>query len=217
MFELGGVTVTWGMVALALVLVAGAVWLTWRGPYVVAALVALIGAVHAVAYGTAYLDPARLASVRGTAFDLARAGFLAGAGALDTAFTTIGWALSRGFDALSTTTMPGATVSVLEFATFLLAVVVTSAVVCGLLLWIVRWADGTPLGVWLAGLGVVFGMTGILWTWLPFGIAETTALHALLIVAAVLVGVIGGGYAITAVTADEPPTLGARERVRAER
>ncbi|MDL5362603.1 hypothetical protein [Halalkalicoccus sp. NIPERK01] len=217
MFELGGVTVTGGMVALALVLVAGAVWLTRRVPYVVVALVALIGAVHAVAYGTAYLDPARLASVRGTAFELARDGFLAAAGALDTAFAAIGWALSRGFDFLSTTTMPGATVSVLEFATFLLAVVVASAVVCGLLLWIVQWADGTPLGVWLAGLGVVFGMTGILWTWLPFGIAEATALHALSIIAAVLVGVIGGGYAITVVTADEPPTLGVRERVRAER
>lgn len=216
MFELGGVTVTWGMIVLALAIVAGAVWLTWRVPCVVAALAALIGAVHAVAYGTAYLDPARLANARGNAMELARAAFLAAADALDTAFGAIRRALSWGFATLGDTPMPETSISVLEFVTFLLAVVVASAIVCGLLIWIVRWADGTPLGAWLAGLGVIFGATGILWTVLPVGIAEATALHVLSIVAAILVGAIAG-YAITVVTTDESPTLGVRERVRSDR
>lgn len=191
MFELGGMTVTWGTLVLIALLTAGIAWFAWRGPYAVVALGVLIGAVHAVAYWTEYLDAAAVADVRGTVAELAVEAFLAAAAGLDALFAAIGWVL----DWLAGISMPAASVSVLEFGSFLLAVALAGALVCAALVGIVRWADGTPIGAWLAGLGVVFGASGVLWTWLPMGIAEMAALHALLIAVALLVGIGVGALA----------------------
>lgn len=196
MFELGGVTVTWGVVALAMALAAGAAWLAWRGPYAVVALGLLVGAVHAVAYWTEYLDAAAVASARKTVIELSVGAFFAVAGALDTLFAAIREAVEWVLDALAGVSMPATSVSVLEFGSFLLAVALASALVCATLVRIVRWADGTPLGAWLAGLGVVLGASGVLWTWLPLGIGEMAALHALLIAVAAAAGTGVGALAV---------------------
>ncbi|ADJ14593.1 hypothetical protein C497_04392 [Halalkalicoccus jeotgali B3] len=205
------------MAVLALALVAGAVWLVRRWPYAVLVVVGLVGAVHALAYGTAYLDAARVTSARETAIELAREGFLVAAAGLDAAFGTVRELIAAGLAVLDGTPMPAASTSVLEFVAFLLGAVVVSGLVAGAVLWIVHWADGTPLGAWLAGLGVVFGATGILWTWLPMGLAEMNAIYAVAIVAAILAGVVGAGYAISALTATDSPTIGPRKRIRADR
>lgn len=213
MFELGGTTVTWGAVVLALCVVATTAWLVRRHPRIVAAVLTIVAAVHAVAYTTAYLDPARLASARNAAIELAIAAFLAVAGALDAAFAAIRLAIERLLDALADISMPGiASVSVLEFGVFLLALTIVSALVCGTLIRITRWTDGTPLGEWLAALGVVFGAFGIVWTWLPMPVVELTALHALLVGGAIVAGCAVGALATRA-----EPMLVVRRRVRAYR
>lgn len=213
MFELGGTTVTWGAVVLALCVIATTAWIVRRHPRIVAAVLTIIAAVHAVAYTTAYLDPARLASARNAAIELAIAAFLAVAGALDAAFTAIRRAIERLLDGLAAISMPGiASVSVLEFGVFLLALTIVSALVCGTLIRITRWTDGTPLGEWLAALGVVFGAFGIIWTWLPMPVVELTTLHALLVGGAIVAGCAVGALATRA-----EPMLVVRRRVRAYR
>lgn len=212
MFELGGVTVTWGAVVLGICLVAAAGWVLWRRPLAVVAPAVLIAGVHVLAYATTYLDPTRLASARETAIELSTAAFLSIAGALDTVFAATRRAIVWLLETLDAVSMPGAAVSVLEFGGFLLAAAVVSALVCGSLVRIVRWANGEPLGGWLAGLGVVFGASGLLWTWLPVPLAEFAALHALLVVGAIGVGVALGAVATAGSTA---PAV--RERVRAYR
>lgn len=213
MFELGGTTVTWGMVALALCMAAATAWVVWRHPRVVALVLAVIAAVHAVAYWTAYLDAARLANARNAAIELASAAFLAVANGLDIAFAAIRGAIARLLDGLAGVSMPGiATVSVLEFVTFLLGLTVVSALVCGVLVRITRWSDGTALGEWLAALGVVFGAFGVVWTWLPVPAAELSAVHALLIGGAIVAGCAVGALATRA----EPIPV-VRRRVRTYR
>ncbi len=212
MFELGGVTVTWGAIVLGLCLVAAAGWVLWRRPLAVVVPAVLIAGVHVLAYATTYLDPARLASARETAIGLSTAAFLAVAGALDAVFAATRRAVVWLLEALDAVSMPGAAVSVLEFGGFLLAVAIVSALVCGALVRIVRWADGEPLGGWLAGLGVVFGASGVLWTWLPVPLATLAALHALLVVVAIVVGVALGALATGGSTV---PAV--RERVRTYR
>lgn len=213
MFELGGTTVTWGAAVLALCLVATTAWVVRRHPRVVAVVLTIVAAVHAVAYETAYLDAARLASARSAAIELASAAFLAVANGLDVAFAAIRRTIEWLLDGLAGISMPGIeSVSVLEFGTFLLALTAVSALVCGALVWITRWADGTPLGEWLAALGVVFGAFGVLWTWLPVPVAELTALHALLVGGAIVVGCAVGALATRA-----KPILVVRRRVRAYR
>lgn len=211
MFELSGVTITGGMVVLAIAIGSIAAWIVRRRPYAVAALGVLIGAVHAVAYGTEYLDTATVASARGTAVDAAIGAFVTVAGALDDVFAATRWAIDRTLDALAATSMPETSVSVLEFGTFLLGMVVISALVCGALARIARWTDGTPIGEWLAALGVVFGAAGVVWTWLPIPVGELTPLHALLVVGALGAGVAAAAVAIRV----RMPTL--RRRVRAHR
>lgn len=212
MFELGGVTVTPGVIVLTLCLVAAVGVTLWRRPLVIAVPVVLVVGVHAIAYATTYLDAARLASVRETAIELSTAAFLAAAGALDAVFAAIRRAIAWLLEALDAVSMPGTAVSVLEFGGFLLAAAVVSALVCGALVRIVRWADGEPLGGWLAGLGVVFGASGLLWTWLPVPLAEFAALHALLVAGAIVVGA-----ALGAVAAGGSTAPAVRERVRAYR
>lgn len=213
MIEPGGVSVTWGVVVLTICVVATAAWIVRRHPRVVAALLALVGAVHAVAYGTAYLDAARLADVRSAAIDLAATAFLGLAGALDAVFAAAGRSIAGVLDALAGVSMPGAgPVSVLEFGSFLLAMVVVSALVCGALVRISRWTDEAPLGEWLAGLGVVFGAVGIAWTLLPVPAVELSTLHALLIV-----GAVGVGALVAAVATRAEPVLAMRRHVRADR
>lgn len=212
MFELGGVTVTWGAIVLGLCLVAATGWVLWRRPLAVVVPAVLIAGVHVLAYATTYLDAARLASIRETAVGLSIAAFLAVAGALDVVFAAIRRTIVWLLEALDAVSMPGAAVSVLEFGGFLLAAMIVSALVCGALVRIVRWADGEPLGGWLAGLGVVFGAIGVLWTWLPVPLAELAALHALLVVVAIVVGVALGALATGGSTA---PAV--RERVRTYR
>lgn len=211
MFELGGVTVTWGIGVLALVLVTIVVSVAWRRPSVIVAVGGLIGVVHAVAYWTAYLDAAEVASGRETAIELSIDAFLIVAGAIDTALAAIGRAIEWTLDALANVTMPAASVSVLEFGTFLLAVAVVSALVCGALIRIARWTTGAPIGEWLAALGVVFGASGILWTWLPVPIGELAVIHALLVA-----GALGAGAAIAAI-AIRVSTPALRKRVHAHR
>lgn len=213
MFELGGTTVTWGAVVLALCVVATTAWMVRRHPRVVAVLLTIVAAVHAVAYTTAYLDAARLTSARNAAIELAVAAFLGVANGLDVAFAAIRRAIDRLLDGLASASMPGiASVSILEFGVFLLGLTVVSALVCGVLIRITRWTDGTALGEWLAALGVVFGAFGIVWTWLPIPVAELTALHALLVGS-----VIVAGCAVGALVARTEPILGVRRRVRAYR
>jgi hypothetical protein len=209
MFELWGITVTGGTVVLALVLVAIIARIAWGRPLAILAVGGLIGAVHAVAYWTAYLDAAALASVRETAADVSVGAFFAVAGAIDAVFAAVGRAITWVIDALAGVSMPETSVSVLEFGTFLLAIVVVSALVCGALIRIARWTTGTPIGEWLAGFGVVFGAIGILWTLLPVPVGELTAIHALLVAVALIAGV-----AIVAV-AVRIPTPALRKRVRA--
>lgn len=211
MFELWGTTVTGGMVALALALVAIVARIAWGRPLAVLAVGGLIGVVHAVAYWTPYLDAAAVASVRETTIELSVAAFFAVAGAIDTAFAAVARAVGWAIDALAGIEMPASSVSVLEFGTFLLAVAVVGALVVLSLLRITRWTTGTPIGEWLAGFGVVFGAIGILWTWLPVPIGEVTAVHALLVAVA-----LGAGVAIVAV-AVRIPTPALRKRVRAHR
>ncbi|MFC6903854.1 hypothetical protein [Halalkalicoccus tibetensis] len=196
MFELGGMTVTWGTLVLVALLTAGIAWFAWRGPYAVVALGALIGGIHAVAYWTEYLDAAAVADVRGTVAGLAVEAFLVAAAGLDTLFAATGTAIGWLLDWLAGISMPAASVSVLEFGSFLLAVTLAGALVCASLVRIVRWAEGTPIGAWLAGLGVVFGASGVLWTWLPIGIGEMAALHALLIAVALVAGIGVGALAV---------------------
>lgn len=213
MFELGGTTVTWGVIVLTLCIVAVTAWVVRRHPRIAAVLLALIAAVHAVAYGTTYLDAARLANVRNIAIELAIAAFFAVAGGLDAGFAAIRRAIAWLLDGLAAVSMPGiASVSILEFGGFLLAVAVVSALVCGALIRITRWTDGTPLGEWLAALGVVFGAFGVVWTWLPVPVAELPAVHALLIGGAIVAGC-GVGFLVTRTK----PILVARRRVRAYR
>ena len=213
MFELGGTTVTWGAVVLALCVIATTAWVVRRHPRVVAVVLTIVAAVHAVAYGTAYLDAASLASARNAAIELTIGAFLAVANGLDVAFAAIRRAIEWALGALAGVSMPGiASVSLLEFGTFLLALTVVSALVCGVLVRITRWTDGTPLGEWLAALGVVFGAFGIVWTWLPVPVAELTALHALLIG-----GTIVAGCAVGALATRAEPMLVVRRRVRAYR
>lgn len=211
MYELGGVTVTWGVVVLALVLVAGAGWLAWRGPYAVVALGALVGAVHAVAHWTEYLDAAEVASVRELALERGAEAFFAVAAALDRAFAAIRRGIEWALDSLAAVSMPAASVSVLEFGTFLLAVAAVGALVTGALIRIARWETGAPIGEWLAGLGVVFGAAGVLWTWLPVPMGELVALHALLVVGALALG------ATVAAVVVRIPTPALRRRVRTHR
>lgn len=212
MFELGATPVTWGAIVLALCLVGATAWTLWRRPLAVAAPLAFIVGVHVLAYGTTYLDAARLASVRETTIHLAMTAFLTVAGAIDALFAAIGRAIAWLLDALAGVPVPGTAVSVLEFGSFLLAATVVSALVCGALVRIVRWAEGEALGGWLAGLGVVFGASGILWTWLPVPPAELAALHALLVVGAIGAGV---AVALTVTRGSTAPAM--RERVRAYR
>lgn len=212
MFALGGVTVTWGVLVLAFGIVGLVAWITRYRPYVVAVLVTLIAAVHAVAYGTAYLDATRVASARSTATELLVTAFLAVAGALDVGFAAIGDAIAWFLAGLADVPMPQTSVSVLEFGSFLLLVAALSAFVCGALLRIPRWAEGAPLGGWLAALGVVFGAIGIGWTLLPITADELTTLHALLIVAVIAAGVI---VAVAIVRGPVTPKL--RKRVRVYR
>ncbi len=211
MFELGGITVTWGMLVLALAVVAVTAWIVRRKPSVVALLLALVGIVHAVAYWTTYLDANAVESARESALELATGAFLGAAGALDTALGTVREAIVWALDWLAGVSMPETSVSLLEFATFLGGVVVVSALVCVALVRISHWTAGTPIGEWLAALGVVFGATGILWTWLPMAVGELSALLALSIVLA-----LGIGVAIAAV-AVRIPTPALRKRVRPHR
>lgn len=210
MFELGGETVTWGMVVLAACLTGIVVLTILRQPRAVGVIAMLVAAVHTVAFFTDYLDPATLASARESAVSLAIAGFFVGAAALDTAFGVSRNALERLLADLSATGMPGAGgVSVLDIATTLVLIVMASALVCGVLIWIHRWADDSPLGGLLAGLGVVFGVAGIVWTWLPVGLTELTALHLVLVVCA-----IGVGYALSVALTGFSLSPKVRKRVR---
>lgn len=212
MFELGGVTVTWGVIVLALSIVAAVTWTLRRRPLVVIVPTLSIAGVHAVAYGTAYLDAALVASVRETAIESSIAAFLAVADAIDASLAAIRRAIARLLETLAGVPMPGVAVSVLEFGGFLLAVAVASALVCGTLVRIARWAEDEPLGGWLAALGVVFGASGVLWTWLPVPPAELAALHALSIA-----GAIGAGVVVALLVAGGSPAPAMRERVRAYR
>ena len=210
MFELGGTSVTWGIAVLAACLIGILLLLIWRQPRVVGVVAVGVAAVHAVAYFTSYLDPETLTSIRESAVDLATAGFFAGAAGLDTFFAVTRTAIESLLAGLSETGMPGAgEISVLDTVTTLLLVAVASAVVCGVLILIGRWSDGSPLGGLLAGLGVVFGVAGIVWTWLPVGLTELTALHLVLVVCA-----IGVGYALSVALTGFSLSPKVRKRVR---
>jgi hypothetical protein len=212
MFELGGTTATPGVVVLALCLVAATTWVAWRRPGGVVVLATSVAAVHALAYATAYLDAAQVASVRTAAAGLAAAAFLAVAGALDAVFAAIRRAIMWFLDALAAVSMPGTAASVLEFGAFLLAAAVVSACVCGAVVLIVEWAEGSPLGGGLAALGVVFGAIGILWTWFPVPPAELSAVHALSIA-----GAVGAGVVLGTVATGAEPMPAIREHMRAYR
>jgi hypothetical protein len=210
MFELGGETVTWGMAALTACLVGLLLLTTLRQPRAVGVIAVLVAGVHAVAFFTDYLDPATLASVRERAVALSITAFFAVAAALDSAFAVTRSVIESLLASLSETGMPGAgEVSVLDTVTTFLLVVLASVVVCGVLIWIHRWADDSPLGGLLAGLGVVFGVAGIVWTWLPVGVTELTALHLVLAVCA-----IGVGYALSVVLTGFSLSPRLRKRVR---
>lgn len=212
MFELGGVTATLGALAAVFTLLAGAVWLVRRRPSAIVATGMLVGAVHAVAYFTDYLDPATVASARETAIELGVDGFFALAAGFDTVFAAIASAISWVLDRLDATGMPGVDISVLSFVGTLVGLVVVSSLVCCALIWIGRWADGSPLGGVLASLGVVFGAVGVLWTWLPLSLADLTALYTLLVVGAIATGYVLGVSALG--VSPRPPSP---ERLRPER
>lgn len=212
MIELAGTTTTPGAIVLGLCLVAATTWVAWRRPGAVVVLAVSIAAIHAVAYTTEYLDAARVAGVRTTAVDVLLGAFLAVVGALDTAFVAVRRVIAWALGALAAVSMPGTSASVLEFGGFLLAAAVVSALATGTLVGIARWAEDAPLGGGLAALGVVFGASGILWTWLPVPSAELAALHVLSIA-----GAIGAGVVLGAVTMGAEPTPAVRERIRAYR
>lgn len=212
MFELGGVTVTFGTLAAVLALLVGAVWIAWRQPYTIVAAGLLVAVVYALAAFTDYLDPETIAGAREIVIELGVAGFFALAAGFDTAFAAIASAISWVLDALDTTGMPGVEISVLSFVSTLLGLAVVSALVCGTLVWISRWADDSPLGGVLASLGVVFGAVGVLWTWLPLALADLTALYTLLVVGAVAAGYVLGVSVLG--VSPRPPTP---ERLRPER
>lgn len=212
MFELGGVSVTWGMVALVVCLIGIAVLVILRHPRAIGVGAVLIAGVHSVAYFTNYLDPAWLTSARETTVSLAIGGFFAVADAFDTAFATIRQGIAWLFDSLSEQGMPGAGGgSVLEFGTVFLGIAAASAFVCGALIGIRRWTDDS-IGGLLAGLGVVFGVAGIVWTWLPVGVTELTALRLVFVVCAV-----GVGYALSVVVTGTSLTPVVGERIRPDR
>ncbi|WP_122089533.1 hypothetical protein [Halalkalicoccus subterraneus] len=212
MFELGGVTVTLGTLVAVLALLVGTVWIAWRRSSAIVAAGLLVGGVHAVAAFTDYLDPATVTSARETLLERGVAGFFALAAGFDTVFAAIASAISWVLDALDATGMPGVEVSVLSFVSTLLGLAVVSALVCGALVWIGRWADGAPLGGVLASLGVVFGAVGTLWTWLPLDLGDLSALYTLLVVGAVAAGYVLGVSALG--VSPRPPTP---ERLRPER
>jgi hypothetical protein len=210
MFELGGETVTWGMAVLTAGLVGLLLLTTLRQPRTVGVVAVVAVGVHAVAFFTSYLDPATLASAWESAVSLSITAFFAVAAALDSAFVVIRSAIEQLLAALSETAMPGAgEISVLDTVTTLLLIVLASALVCGMLILIHRWSDDSPVGGLLAGLGVVFGVAGIVWTWLPVGLTELTALHLVLVVCA-----IGVGYGLSVVLTGFSLSPKVRKRVR---
>lgn len=208
-FEIGGRAITPGAVVLALVIGWIALGTVRHRPRTVGGAVLLVVAGQVVAAVTSFragwLDAARRFA--------ARAGvdaFFFAAGTLDAAFAAARRAIGWGLDTLAATPMPGAeSASVLAFVAFLAAVLVVSALVCGTVILIARSTAGAPLGAWLASLGVVFGALGVVLTWLPVAPGEMTAIHAVLVAAAV-----GCGYLVSTAATGVSPTAAVRERIR---
>lgn len=206
--EIGGRAITPGVVVLALVIGWIAFRTFRRRPRTVGGLVSLIVFVHVIAAVTS-LDMARIGDFRRFVVRGAIEAFFLAAGVLDTVFAAVWRAIGWLFDTLASISMPGTAVSVLDFAAFLVAVLVVSALVWGALVLIARSTAGAPLGAWLAALGVLFGALGVVLTWLPVAPGEMTAIQVVLVVLAA-----GGGYPISAVATGTSPTTAVRERIR---
>lgn len=206
--EIGGRAITPGVVVLALVIGWIAFRTFRRRPRTVGGLVSLVVFIHVLALVPS-LETAWVGELRGRIVRGAIEAFFLVAGVFDAVFAAAWRGIEWLFDTLASISMPGTAVSVLDFAVFLVAVLVVSALVCGALVLIARSTAGAPLGAWLAVLGVLFGALGIVLTWLPVAPGEMTAIQiALLVLAA------GGGYPISAVATGTSPTTAVRERIR---